>query len=64
MRWSIWIFAIIAILIQLGVAPVLLQTLFTGIVALVVLAGGISFGLGGKDAAAELLQNLVRKLRS
>ena len=37
-RWSIWVFAIIAILSQLGVAPVLLQTVFTGLVALVVLA--------------------------
>ena len=62
-RWSIWIFAIIAILSQLGVAPVLLQTVFTGLVALVVLAGGIAFGLGGKDVAGEVLRDIDRKLR-
>lgn len=63
-RWSIWIFAIIAILIQLGIAPLLLQTLFTGLVALVVISGGIAFGLGGKDVAAEILQDLRRKMKS
>ena len=62
-RWSIWVFAIIAILSQLGVAPVLLQTVFTGLVALVVLAGGIAFGLGGKEVAAEVLRDIVKKLR-
>ena len=63
MRWSIWIFALIAILMQLGIAPMLLQTLLTGIVALFVIAGGLAFGLGGKDIAAELLSDLKRKLK-
>lgn len=62
-KWSIWIFAILAILIQLKIAPDLLQTLFTGFVALIVIAGGIAFGLGGKEVAAELLQNLKKKLK-
>ena len=62
-KWSIWIFAIIAMLTQLGVATALLQILFTGIVALIVISGGIAFGLGGKDTAAMLLQDMVRKLR-
>tara|TARA_Y100000310_G_scaffold92577_1_gene90229 strand:- start:184 stop:861 length:678 start_codon:yes stop_codon:yes gene_type:complete len=62
-RWSIWIFAIIAILTQLGIAPVLLQTLFTGLVALVVIAGGLAFGLAGKDVAGQWLQDMQRKLR-
>lgn len=62
-RWSIWIFALIAILMQLGIAPMLLQTVVTGLVALVAIAGGLAFGLGGKDMAAELLQDLKRKLK-
>lgn len=62
-RWSIWIFAAIAILTQLGVTPVLWQTLFTGLVALIVLGGGLAFGLGGKDVAAQWLQDMNRKLR-
>ena len=62
-KWSIWIFAIIAILLQLGVTPFLLQTLFTGVVAFLVVAGGLAFGLGGKEVAGELLQDLKRKLK-
>ncbi len=62
-KWSIWTFAIIAMLTQLGVATALLQTLFTGLVALIVVAGGIAFGLGGKDTASALLQDMMRKLR-
>lgn len=62
-KWSIWTFAIIAMLTQLGVATALLETLFTGLVALFVIAGGIAFGLGGKDTAAMILQDINRKLR-
>ena len=62
-RWSIWVFAAIAILTQLGVTPVLWQTLFTGLVALAVVAGGLAFGLGGKEVAGQWLQDMNRKLR-
>ena len=62
-RWSIWIFAATAILLQLGVAPFLLQTMLTGVVAFLVIAGGIAFGLGGKDVAGEMLQDLKNRLR-
>ena len=62
-RSSIWIFAVTAILLQLGVAPFLLQTMLTGVVAFLVIAGGIAFGLGGKDVAGEMLQDLKNRLR-
>ncbi|MCK4781908.1 hypothetical protein KAS79_03245 [Candidatus Parcubacteria bacterium] len=62
-RWSIWIFAIMAILMQLGIALSLIQTLFTGFVAMLVIAGGLAFGLGGKDVAAEILQEIKAKLQ-
>lgn len=62
-KWSIWIFAILAILIQLKIATELILTLFTGFVAMVALAGGIAFGLGGKDVAAEIMENLKKKLK-
>lgn len=57
-KWSIWIFAILAALYQLGVAAVFLQTLFTGIVVAISLALGLSFGLGGQEAAKRFLENL------
>ena len=62
-RWSIWIFAILAILIQLQVAPSLIQTLFTGLVALIVIAAGLAFGLGGKEIATDILRDLYKKLK-
>ncbi len=54
-KWAIWIFALIAALVQLGIAAVFLQTLFTAVVGALALALGLAFGLGGKDAAAELI---------
>ena len=57
-RWAIWFFGFIAALLQLQVAVVLLQTLFTGLVAMLALAGGLAFGLGGRDAAARYLEKV------
>ena len=62
-KWSIWISAIFAILLQLGIAQDLIKTIIQGIVALIVIAGGIAFGIGGKEVAAEILENLKNKLR-
>lgn len=62
-KWSIWIFAILAILMQLEIATELILTLFTGFVAMVALAGGIAFGLGGKDVAAGIMENLKKRLK-
>jgi len=61
-KWSIWVFAIIAILYQLGIVRPFMETLFTGLVALIVISLGLAFGLGGKDVAAEILQSLKKKL--
>lgn len=62
-KWSIWIFAILIILLQLGIAEDLIKIFIQGLVGLIVIAGGIAFGLGGKEVAAEILQNLKRKLK-
>lgn len=62
-KWSIWIFAVIAILLQLGVAKDFLLLVLQGIVAFFVVAGGLSFGLAGKDVAGDLLREVVRKLK-
>ena len=62
-RWAIWIFAVLAILIQLGIARELIMTLFTGFIAFLVIAGGLAFGLGGKDVARDILQDLHSKIK-
>ena len=60
---SIWVFAVFAILTQLGIAKALIEILFTGIVALVVISCGIAFGLGGKDLAKDTLDGLRNRLK-
>ncbi len=62
-RWSIWIFAFMVIIAQL-VNNSFIQTLFTGLIALMVIAGGIAFGLGGKDVAGKIVEDLYKKLKS
>jgi len=63
-KWAIWIFAILAILQQLKFEAAdwvfeLIKIVFVGIVAM----GTIAFGLGGKEVAAEILQDLRKKLK-
>ncbi|MEK9150828.1 MAG: hypothetical protein AAB411_01925 [Patescibacteria group bacterium] len=53
--WTIVIFGFLASLIQLGIAGGIINTVLTGFIAMFALAGGIAFGLGGKDYAAHLL---------
>lgn len=62
-RISITVFIILAVLNQLGVAQDLIRILFTGVVAMIALAGGLAFGLGGKDFARTLLAKLEKKLK-
>lgn len=62
-RWAITVFVVLAVLTQLGVAADLIRILFTGFVAMVALAGGIAFGLGGQDTARAILESLRRKLK-
>lgn len=57
-KWAIWIFAFLVALAQLGIAEVFSQTLFTGVVIAISLALGLSFGLGGQDAARSLLDRI------
>lgn len=61
-KWAIVIFVTFAVLSQLGIAADLIKTLFTGIVAMLAIAGGIAFGLGGQGAAKDTLEDLKKKL--
>ncbi len=57
-KWAIWIFAILVALNHLGVGGAFTQTLFGGVVTMLSIAGGLAFGLGGKDAAARYIEKL------
>lgn len=61
-RWAVWIFAILIALSQMGVAGAFIQTLFTGFVVAVSLALGLSFGLGGQNAAARTIEKIQNEI--
>jgi len=61
-RWAIYIFAGLAILVQLGVASTLINTLIICFFGMIALALGLAFGLGGKEAAAKLIEDLKEKI--
>ncbi len=54
-KWAVFVFALMAALVQLGVASELIQILFTGFVLMLAVAGGLAFGLGGRDHASKVL---------
>jgi len=56
--YAIWGFALIIALSELGIATAFMQILFTGFIAALAIALGLSFGLGGKDAAARVIENV------
>ncbi len=59
-RWAIWVFAFLIALSQLGIAAPFFQTLFTGFIIALSLGVGLAFGLGGQEAAADV----IKKMRS
>lgn len=61
-RWAIYIFAGLAILLQLGIAPAIIEAIVMGFVGMLALAFGLAFGLGGKEAAATLIGDLKRRI--
>jgi len=61
-KWAIIIFGIFAALIQLGVASSLVSTIFIGVVAMLSLAGGLAFGLGGREEASMILRKLREEI--
>jgi hypothetical protein len=56
--WTITVFGFLAALAQLNIAAQIVQTIITGFIAMLALAGGLAFGLGGKDYANHLLNKL------
>ncbi len=63
-KWSIVAFTIIAALSQLQIATAFLQDLFRAIVAMLAIAGGLAFGLSGRDHAKKVLDSIENGLKS
>jgi len=59
---AVIVFAVMASLTQLGVAADLVKILFTGLVAMLALAGGLALGLGGREQASEWLYSMRKEI--
>lgn len=62
-KWTIFIFALMAALVQLKIATSLVQILFAGIVVMLSLGGALAFGLGGSDHAKRVLDRISAEFK-
>lgn len=60
---SVWAFAVVVAVNQIGVATTLVNTLFMAIVGAIALALGLAFGLGGRETAAEIVRRWDKRAR-
>ena len=56
--WVIVVFGLLAALTQLNIAADIINSIVTGFIAMLALAGGLAFGLGGRDYAGYLVNKL------
>lgn len=61
-RYALFFFTALVVLNQLGIAADLVRILFTGIVAMLAVAGGLAFGLGGQEWAKRVLAELQKRV--
>lgn len=61
-KWAVLIFAFLATLSELRVASSFVQDLFRAVVAMLAIAGGLAFGLGGRDHAKKVLDEIEDNL--
>ena len=57
-RYSIFIFAFIMALSELQIAGDYMRAVFIGLIAMLAIAGGLAFGLGGQQAAARAIEKV------
>jgi hypothetical protein len=57
-KWAIYIVGFLTAIEKLGVPTMYLATIFTGLIVMLAIAGGIAFGLGGKEFAKDILDNV------
>ena len=58
-----WVLAALAILYQLQIAQTLILIVFIGFIGLFVITLGIAFGLGGKEMAQKILEEVEKKIK-
>ena len=63
-RITVWAFGIVVAVNQIGIAQALVNTLFMGFIFALALAAGLAFGLGGRETAAQIVDNWYRRGRA
>lgn len=58
---AVWVFGVVVAVNQIGVAETLVNTLFMGFVGALALALGLSFGLGSRETAGEIVRSWYQK---
>lgn len=61
-KYAIIIFVLLAALYQLGIVTILIDRLFTAFVGMIAIAGGLAFGLGGQDAAKDVISRIRKNI--
>jgi hypothetical protein len=63
-RVTVWSFAVVVALTQLGIATTLINTLLIGVVSALALASGLAFGLGGRYRASQIIESWGQRIES
>lgn len=59
-RWIIIVMAVITAVNQLGINTVIVNQVILGLIAMLAIAGGLAFGLGGQAAAKEVIESVKK----
>ncbi len=60
--WSVMVFGLLTAAAQLHIATVIINSIVTGLIAMLALAGGLAFGLGGKGAATRWIEKMEEEV--
>jgi len=62
-KWAIYIVGFLTAIEKLGIPTMYLSTIFTGLIIMLAIAGGIAFGIGGKDFAKNVLDGIQGEIK-
>ncbi len=62
-KWAIYIVGFLTAIEKLGIPTMYLSTIFTGLIVMLAIAGGIAFGIGGKEFAKDILEGIRGEMK-